>query len=1048
MKRTRKKSFDWYGISQRFSIRKYHFGAASVLLGAAFILGNGATVSADVVDGTTDPSANVVVDSAQPLTSEQPVQAEHVEEAVATNEVTASEVSTPEVTKTTATENQVDSEDVSVTPPELSADETEVSSTPSEQTGSSENSVVSKNPVTPTDEAVAETSTPSQTDLTPTAENTTTFNVNDQASGNANLLAESKVDTTGVNGANVTQAPAGEVKPTSMQIVKDGSKNILEIKLPDNVEYSDQNYILVPAKGAYNVYAFTTGAKYSGSSATIATISSDYDRNWVLDEYLKLYPNDRLAKAVKSKNGDDLQTVTKSEVNAYIEQMAKLLVAKNSESLPIKVNFKSAINAKNTDRIIRFDLKDVYFGYISLFPDKLRYSSDQYNALMKDLNNLVGNLNNPDIITSSDAYVFVNHNVKLLPGQNEYSMNEKRAISIGRIHETGSPIQEPSITVSSGPQYLNDMGSDYLGLVASITEPYSVVTSLGYGYVSKGATLQPGDVVIKLTSGPRQIVDQDRLNKLLKSGLTSDNITWDHENINVTPTVDNFLSVDNTVNDTVKANPIQWAYSYDGHTVTITNKTAIQIPSQVSEKRTGSFGGLEYPFKFDVSTLTSDEWSGKTSLSIPMKDQLQLTINGFDYSKSNTSDYSTTVTINRPTLSDGALNTGTILRVAQTKDGKVIKQDVVVNNQPMTTKYTTSHEEIPGYYFLGYAANKSTAPESAIAGVGEHKVVYEYNQIGWTVVDENNTTITNFTPGTNVQIPDTYWEVGRKTVDGVTTVTVRKIQQEHPNTAPSYDLPKLELTNTVDESGKQIGTPVETDKYETPDGYFEVSKTPDPNTGVTTVVVRKIEQSKPNEAPSYDLPKLELTNIVDETGKQVIPPVETDKYETPDGYFEVSKTPDPNTGVTTVVVRKIEQSKPNEAPSYDLPKLELTNIVDETGKQVIPPVETDKYETPDGYFEVSKTSDPNTGITTVVLRKISREYPIEPQVPGNDIPASSVVIENTPIETTPDLESDQEVDQLPNTGDSDGVAASIVGVGSLLAAFGLAGKRRKKEDED
>ena len=38
-KRQKNKSFDWYGLSQRFSIRKYHFGAASVLLGTALILG-------------------------------------------------------------------------------------------------------------------------------------------------------------------------------------------------------------------------------------------------------------------------------------------------------------------------------------------------------------------------------------------------------------------------------------------------------------------------------------------------------------------------------------------------------------------------------------------------------------------------------------------------------------------------------------------------------------------------------------------------------------------------------------------------------------------------------------------------------------------------------------------------------------------------------------------------------------------------------------------------------------------------------------------------
>ncbi len=40
-----RKSFDWYGLSQRFSIRKYHFGAASVLLGTALILGSPQTTA-------------------------------------------------------------------------------------------------------------------------------------------------------------------------------------------------------------------------------------------------------------------------------------------------------------------------------------------------------------------------------------------------------------------------------------------------------------------------------------------------------------------------------------------------------------------------------------------------------------------------------------------------------------------------------------------------------------------------------------------------------------------------------------------------------------------------------------------------------------------------------------------------------------------------------------------------------------------------------------------------------------------------------------------
>ncbi|MCK4030051.1 MucBP domain-containing protein, partial [Streptococcus iners] len=41
MRKIKKKSFDWYGTRQHFSIRKYHFGAASVLLGMSLALGAG-----------------------------------------------------------------------------------------------------------------------------------------------------------------------------------------------------------------------------------------------------------------------------------------------------------------------------------------------------------------------------------------------------------------------------------------------------------------------------------------------------------------------------------------------------------------------------------------------------------------------------------------------------------------------------------------------------------------------------------------------------------------------------------------------------------------------------------------------------------------------------------------------------------------------------------------------------------------------------------------------------------------------------------------------
>lgn len=74
-RRFKNKSFDWYGLSQRFSIRKYHFGAASVLLGTALILGHsqgavkaeetGKTLNGELV--ADNPKKNLSIDSSIPV---------------------------------------------------------------------------------------------------------------------------------------------------------------------------------------------------------------------------------------------------------------------------------------------------------------------------------------------------------------------------------------------------------------------------------------------------------------------------------------------------------------------------------------------------------------------------------------------------------------------------------------------------------------------------------------------------------------------------------------------------------------------------------------------------------------------------------------------------------------------------------------------------------------------------------------------------------------------------------------------------------------------
>ncbi|MEG3267165.1 MucBP domain-containing protein [Streptococcus suis] len=105
MRRSNKKSFDWYGTKQQFSIRKYHFGAASVLLGVSLVLGAGAqVVKADETVASSEPT---IASSVAPASTEAVA-----EEAEKTNAENTSAVATTstEVEKAKAVLEQVTSE--------------------------------------------------------------------------------------------------------------------------------------------------------------------------------------------------------------------------------------------------------------------------------------------------------------------------------------------------------------------------------------------------------------------------------------------------------------------------------------------------------------------------------------------------------------------------------------------------------------------------------------------------------------------------------------------------------------------------------------------------------------------------------------------------------------------------------------------------------------------------------------------------------------------------------------------------------------------------
>ncbi|HEM3202058.1 TPA: MucBP domain-containing protein [Streptococcus suis 8830] len=105
MRRANKKSFDWYGTKQQFSIRKYHFGAASVLLGVSLVLGAGAqVVKADETVASSEPT---IASSVAPASTE--AVAEEAEKTNAEN-VGAVATTSTEVEKAKAVLEQAISE--------------------------------------------------------------------------------------------------------------------------------------------------------------------------------------------------------------------------------------------------------------------------------------------------------------------------------------------------------------------------------------------------------------------------------------------------------------------------------------------------------------------------------------------------------------------------------------------------------------------------------------------------------------------------------------------------------------------------------------------------------------------------------------------------------------------------------------------------------------------------------------------------------------------------------------------------------------------------
>ncbi|HFI0393308.1 TPA: MucBP domain-containing protein [Streptococcus suis] len=224
---------------------------------------------------------------------------------------------------------------------------------------------------------------------------------------------------------------------------------------------------------------------------------------------------------------------------------------------------------------------------------------------------------------------------------------------------------------------------------------------------------------------------------------------------------------------------------------------------------------------------------------------------------------------------------------------------------------------------------------------------------------------------------------------------------------------KKVVTNHVDENGNPIAPQEEgTRPNKSIPGYEFTGKTVTDPDGNTTHIYRKVE------TPA----KKVVTNHVDENGNPIAPQEDgTRPNKSIPGYEFTGKTvTDPN-GNTTHIYRKVTKV--------------VTNHVDENGNPIAPQEDgTTPNKSIPGYEFTGKTvTDPN-GNTTHIYRKVSNPAAPNPQAPSAPTKPSAPA---TPAKAG--------AAQLPNTGEASSSAA-VLGVGMLVAALALAGKRRRKED--
>ena len=333
----------------------------------------------------------------------------------------------------------------------------------------------------------------------------------------------------------------------------------------------------------------------------------------------------------------------------------------------------------------------------------------------------------------------------------------------------------------------------------------------------------------------------------------------------------------------------------------------------------------------------------------------------------------------------------------QTEDGVDVKES--------ETGFVDAPNTIGNYQFTGTTnTNDNGDVQTHIYKLIETEVPNDAPQVDVPVlnvtryVNEEGTEIkdaeTGLVPAPSM-IGDTYEFTGRTetTEDGtVQTHVYKAVEHEVPNDAPKRLPEELQITRFVTEDGKDIA-PIESGIVgERPViGDYQYTGRSTHEDGIHTHYYKLIETEVPNEAPSVEIPALDVTRYVNEGGSEIkdaekglvpAPSMIGDTYE----FTGRTETTEDGT-VQTHVYKVVEHQVPGDAPQVDVPKLLVTRFVNETGDEIKSATDSfvDALPQIDNYEFTGKTKlNDGQDVQTHVYRLSVHEVPNDaPQV---DVP--------------------------------------------------------------